>query len=127
MIGTVFAALYAGHLVGDHWVQTDRQAIRKGLPGWAGRRACLAHVATYTVTLLLFVVAAGAALDWWRVVMGLVVSAVSHYVADRRTPMVTMCRWLGKGQGFLRDRDGYYKMDQSWHVGWLFITALIMV
>jgi hypothetical protein len=49
-VGTVFAALYAAHLVADHWVQTQRQAVTKGLPGWPGRIGCAAHVATYTAT-----------------------------------------------------------------------------
>jgi hypothetical protein len=130
MIGTTFAVLYAAHQVGDHWVQTDLCARRKGMPGWVGRRACLIHVGTYTLTLLVFLVAAGVVggvdLDLMRVAGGLLVSAVSHYVADRRTPMITMCRWLGKGRMFLLDQDGYYKMDQSWHVGWLFVVALIV-
>lgn len=46
----VFVALYAAHQVGDHWIQTQHQADCKGQPGWAGRWACLAHVATYTAT-----------------------------------------------------------------------------
>lgn len=46
----VFAALYAAHSFGDHWVQTHGQACGKGAPGWPGRRACAAHVATLTGT-----------------------------------------------------------------------------
>lgn len=49
--------LLVAHTVADHWVQTDAQARNKGLPGWPGRRACAAHVASYTATLLVFVLA----------------------------------------------------------------------
>src|SRR5690242_21078110 len=45
-----FAALYAAHQVGDHWVQTQDQADRKGRPGAEGRITCAAHVMTYTAT-----------------------------------------------------------------------------
>ena len=52
---STFAALIAAHHVGDYWVQTDHQAVNKGRHGTraenaAGRKACLAHVATYTAT-----------------------------------------------------------------------------
>jgi uncharacterized MAPEG superfamily protein len=46
----LFAAMYAAHEVGDHWVQTDSQAREKGIPGWQGRLACARHVAALTVT-----------------------------------------------------------------------------
>ena len=44
----VLPVLLVAHTVADHWVQTDGQAQGKGAPGWAGRRACAAHVASYT-------------------------------------------------------------------------------
>jgi hypothetical protein len=44
----VFAALYAAHEVGDHWIQTGTQAAAKGLPGRAGRLACARPVAMLT-------------------------------------------------------------------------------
>jgi len=43
-----FAALFVGHQLADHWVQTDGQAAAKGQPGWRGRWACTRHVLTYT-------------------------------------------------------------------------------
>jgi hypothetical protein len=46
----VFAALYAAHSVGDHWLQTHHQSCRKGHKGQAGHIACLRHVATLTIT-----------------------------------------------------------------------------
>lgn len=136
----VFAALYVAHMVADHWVQTDVQARRKAEPGWTGRLFCLLHVATYTLTAVVFL--AGLALTGWRpgplTVAGLLVSAVTHYVADRRW----LLRWLAERTGKRafwalgapragRDDNpsigtGAYALDQSWHIGWLFVTALII-
>lgn len=142
----VFAALFAAHSVGDHWVQTHHQACAKGAPTTAGRIACARHVATLTAVktaaLTALALSTGLALSPWAAALGLAVDALSHYWADRsayhadRKHSVTLER-LGqmfrKG-GFyqLGDRliaptgTGAYALDQSWHVGWLFITALII-
>jgi hypothetical protein len=81
-------ALYAAHHAGDYWVQTDHDAAGKGGPGWAGRLACLRHVATYTLTQAVFLILTAAALDLhlaaWGVAPALLVSAGTHYLADRR-------------------------------------------
>lgn len=138
-----FIALYVSHAIGDMWVQTDRQARAKGASGWAGRRACLAHVATLTLTMAaaLAVVAVKCAvpLDLTRVVLGLAVNAISHYVADRRAPLVRMVRLVGLHSfavlGTPRPGHddaphlgtGMFQLDQAWHLGWLFITALIII
>jgi hypothetical protein len=137
-----FAALYAAHQVADHWVQTEDQAAHKGLPGAAGRIACLMHVLTYTVTCLvaLLAVKAVVGLPWQsgQVIAALAVSAVTHYAADRRTPLARLAGWLGHAP-FHRlgaPRPGHddnpslgtgaYALDQSLHVFWLFIAALII-
>lgn len=140
-----FAVLLPGllvaHQVGDHWVQTSSQAVRKGLPGWVGRVACVAHVATYTAVIAMTVVGLwvtlGLSITVWGVVAGQVVSAVSHYWADRRTTLGWLCERTGKG-GFYRlgaprpGRDdnpslgtGAYALDQSWHWFWLLVAALV--
>lgn len=144
VLGAVFAALLAAHQVGDHWVQTHRQACTKGLPGWPGRRACAAHVVTYTATAVLALAAVAASTGWRPdpalATVGLAVSAVTHYIADRRTPLVRMAAALDRFTGkstFLalgaprpgRDDNptlgtGAFALDQSWHIGWLFIAAL---
>jgi hypothetical protein len=134
----VSAAYAAGHQVGDYWVQTGVQAMRKGLPGWAGRRACAAHVVTYTLTLAGFL-----ALAAWQFALpvapgwaaaGLAVSAVTHYLADRRRPLQRLADALGAsavpGKGeFWRCGEGLASgaahLDQSWHWLWLFAAALI--
>lgn len=141
-VGAVFAALYAAHHIGDFWVQTDHQARTKGLPGRDGVLACLAHVVTYTVTAVVAVVSVALVTGWFPswggVVAGLLVSAVTHYVADRRGPL----RWLADRCGLhlfwvlgapRPDRNdkpclgtGAYALDQSFHIGWLFVAALII-
>jgi hypothetical protein len=129
-LGAVFAALYAAHQVADHWIQTQHQADLKSCAGWRGRLACAAHVASYTATALAALVAVA-----WRtgldltpagVAAGLAVSAVSHYVADRRTPLRWMADRLGKDPGWLKRGGGLYALDQSWHIGWLFVAALLI-
>src|SRR5439155_20288863 len=101
----VAAVFYAAHQAGDYWVQTGAQAAGKGLPGWKGRKACAAHVGTYTATLAGFLAVSA----WWlglplglgNVAAGLAVSAVTHYISDRRTPLARIADAAGKG-GFYR-------------------------
>ncbi|WP_028193370.1 DUF3307 domain-containing protein [Salinispora pacifica] len=142
VFAAVFVALYVAHQVGDHWVQSQRQADRKGMPGWPGRIACATHVATYTLTALvaLAVLAAGTGLrlDPWAVSVGLTVSAVSHYAADRRTPLKRIADALGSARFYAlgaprpgRDDKpclgtGAHALDQSWHIGFLFVSALLI-
>lgn len=147
----VFAALYAAHSFGDHWVQAHRQALAKGGPGWAGRIACGQHVLNLAVTKLAFIAlmawATGLQLHAGTLAAGLAVDGISHYWADRAarhpnsTRTVTLARLailLGKGDFYRmgaprQGRDdqphlgtGAYALDQSWHHAWLFITALII-
>jgi hypothetical protein len=138
----VYVTLHASHTVADHWVQTDRQASVKGQPGWPGRRACAAHVATYTATqaaaLAVAAVVTGARLRPGRLAAGLAVSAATHYFADRRAPLAALARRTGSGTfwrlGVPRDgRDdnpslgtGAYALDQAWHTGWLLVAALVI-
>ncbi len=138
----VFVALYAAHQVADHWVQTEPQACTKGHAGWAGRLACAAHVASYTAVGLAALLAAAWSLDLHldvgKLAAGLTVSAVTHYIADRRTPLRRLAQLVGHA-GFFQlgapraGRDdntclgtGAYAMDQSWHVAWLFVAALVI-
>lgn len=137
MSAVTFAAvavtLYSAHQAGDYWVQTGAQAVSKGLPGWTGRRACTAHVATYTATLAAFLALAG----WWLslplsapwAATGLSVSAVTHYFADRRKPLEWLASLAGS-RDFYRAGEGLATgaalLDQAWHWGWLFVSALII-
>lgn len=148
LFAATFIALYAAHMVGDHWVQTGHQAAHKGDPGKVGRMACYWHVVSYTFTALAFLITMDLTLNTvtvvystWQVVAGLLVSAVTHYIADRRTPLQRMAGWLSRigKDGFYQlgapreGKDdnpslgtGAYALDQSWHIFWLFIAALIM-
>jgi uncharacterized MAPEG superfamily protein len=142
----VFAVLLVAHQVGDSWIQTHHQAVTKGQPGWVGRFACAAHVASYTVTAFAAIVVldlcTGLRQDEWRVGAGLAVSAVTHYVADRRTPLLRLAELMqpvaGKADFYRlgaprpgRDDNptlgtGAYVLDQSFHHLWLFVAALII-
>lgn len=126
----MFATLYIAHMVADYWIQTDWQARTKTTAGMVGRLACLAHVTTYTATLTAAVVVVSYRLDIdlspARVTTALAVSSATHYFADRRTPLrrlAVVCRHSGAWL----DSGGLALVDQSWHVGWLGVAALIMV
>jgi hypothetical protein len=149
-----FAALYAAHEVGDHWPSTyygamhkgitTRQAREGGLSRWTGPRACAAHVATYTATAALFL----AVMVWRthlpltvsRAALALAVSAVTHYWADRRYTLKWLCdrlAFIGKDAHYRlgHPRQGHddnvtlgtgaFHLDQSFHIFWLFVAALI--
>jgi hypothetical protein len=139
-LAAVWVALYVGHVVGDLWVQTSHQAGAKALAGWVGRGACARHVATLTLVQVLALVGM-AAVTGWRpglpvVALGLAVNAVSHYWADRRSTLARLAVLVGKDElwqlGSPRPGDaphlgtGAYSLDQAWHIGWLYITALII-
>lgn len=140
----VFIALLVGHEVGDHWTQTKDQANGKGEAGWPGRLHCAAHVATYTATQLVAIAAVWLFLDVpvspAGLAAGLAVSAVTHYIADRRTPLRRIAAWisptklafyeLGTPRAGRDDNPslgtGAYVLDQSWHKAWLFVSALVV-
>jgi hypothetical protein len=134
----VWAALSASHDVADHWIQVDSQACAKGRPGPEGVRACAAHVATYTATQGLALLAAdrllGLGLNWRRAAAGLAVSAVTHYVADRQgghwrdaepRGVVRLAAVTGHAGWLARDPGAGYLMDQAWHKGWIAVAAVI--
>jgi hypothetical protein len=140
-LGATFAALYAAHQVADHHVQRETDAQTKSLPGPAGRHACLRHVLSYTATAALALAAArtaGLRTRPGRVAAGLALSAVSHYAIDRREPLRRFAAATGHA-GFyalgaprpgLDDNPclgtGAYALDQSAHVGFLFLASLII-
>jgi hypothetical protein len=130
----VFAAMMAGHQIGDYWVQTNAQAAGKALPGWEGSFWCALHVTTYTCTLATFVTAASLwlhlSLRPGLMLAGLGVSAVTHYVADRRKPLERIAAAIPGKLGFYRAGEGLATgaalLDQAWHWGWLFVSALVV-
>lgn len=125
----LFVVLFVAHHVGDYWVQVDWQAIGKTLPTWRGRLACASHVATYTGTLLLALLGAswrlGMPLGVGQTALGLAVSAVTHYAADRRVLFRRLALATGHGAGWV-DSGGLAFLDQSWHMTWLGVAAIVM-
>ncbi|MFI6887983.1 DUF3307 domain-containing protein [Streptosporangium canum] len=142
VFAAVFVALFAAHSVGDHWVQTHHQACAKGASTAAGRLACLWHVATLTATktaaLTALALVTGLTLHPIALLAGLAVDALSHYWADRRVTLARLAEALGKGDFYRLGAPrpgtadaphlgtGAYALDQSWHIGFLFIAALII-
>jgi putative flippase GtrA len=135
----VYAALTASHEVADHWVQRDKEAVAKGKPDAAGARACAVHVATYTATqaAALYAVqrATGMRLSWRRAALGLAVSTVTHYVADRQgghwrdenpRGVVRLAAVTGHAGWLARDPNAGYLMDQAWHKGWIAVAAAVV-
>lgn len=134
------AALQAAHYVADSWVQTSHQANEKGSPGRAGALACARHVATYTATCAAAVTAVrglGAPISMKGLIAGQAINAVSHYVMDRRPWGRAIMNAAGRGElaelGAPRENTddaphlgtGAHALDQSWHIGWLAISAYV--
>lgn len=125
----LFVMLYVAHTIADYWIQTDWQARTKTQAGMIGRIACLLHVTTYTATLAIVVVGVSYRIDVdlspGRVVVALALSAITHYVADRRTPLRRLAVAVRHSGAWL-DGGGLALVDQAWHVGWLGAGALII-
>lgn len=156
----VATALYAGHHVGDYWIQTHHEACHKGDAGWIGRLNCLSHVCTYVgtqcFTLAVTSVMFGIPCTWW-VILGLAVSGVTHYTADRREHGLMF--WLARRMpwkapflklgvprtlvGQFEDTDrvgtfmdhvdnpslgtGAWALDQAWHIFWGVFVAGLVI
>lgn len=132
VIGLVYLVL---HQPADHFVQTAAQAATKGCPGWPGRWACARHVATYTLTLVVGATAA----TWWLhlpvtapgLLYGQLVSAGTHYFADRRGPLRRVAYVTGHRDfwhaGHPPVGSGAYVLDQAWHKFWLLVAAAVTV
>lgn len=133
-----YAVLTASHEFADHWVQVDSQAVAKGQPGPAGARACASHVATYTATQGVALLAANRALNLkltpTRALVALAVSAATHYIADRQgghwrdaepRGVVRLAAVTGHAAWLERDPGAGYLLDQSWHKAWVALAAAI--
>ncbi|RKT16891.1 hypothetical protein BX285_1247 [Streptomyces sp. 1114.5] len=142
-----FAAAYAlfraAGDVADHWIQTDHQAATKGhhdhtdgQSSAAGRRACAAHVATYTATQGAALIGGsrllGVRLRPGPVAAALALSAVTHYVADRQgghwrdDQPRGVVRLALVSRGWLqRDPQSGYLLDQAWHHAFETVAALV--
>jgi hypothetical protein len=129
-----FAALYTGHMVGDHIAQTDGQAAGKAKPFRDGELGpLLAHVASYTVCQMAAIYAVlavtGLHVDYRAWLAGIGFSAVTHGFIDRRWPVQWLCRNTGSeafGKLAGNGLNGAYLVDQTLHIACLFASALIM-
>lgn len=132
--GLTFAALYVGHLAGDHALQRSEWAVTKGEHSHAGRAACAQHVVVLTLAQMvaLAVVALATQQGYLPVAVlaGLAVNAWSHYWFDRRCTAHGLYAALGKAEfaatGQAPLATGAYRMDQDWHTCWLLPVALII-
>lgn len=128
----VFAAMFAAHHLGDHVVQTDRQAANKALPGVRGWAAMTGHLFSYHVTMVLALLAlrlVDVPLTMLGCLAGVGFSIVTHGFLDRRWPV----RWILEHTGSrafaasTAPLHGGYLADQSLHVAALFVSALLVV
>ncbi|MEV0565124.1 DUF3307 domain-containing protein [Dactylosporangium sp. NPDC050588] len=124
--------LLVGHSLGDHVAQTDRQAAHKATRGAAGWRALAGHLLTYHVTitaaLLLTCAALRLPLSPAGVGAGVVFSALTHGLLDRRWPVRAVLRATGSPR-FADTTSpvcGMYVADQALHQVSLLISALLV-
>ncbi|MFE9298933.1 transcriptional regulator [Streptomyces niveus] len=145
----VFVALYVGHSVGDHWVQSSCQAADKGKPGWVGRLADARHILGLTLTKMILLLPVVLLLDLrvsaLGLVLGFTVDAVTHWWADRRSTLAWLAKVTGKSEFYSLGTPahpaapattdggyaptlgtGAYALDQSFHHVWLLVGALII-
>ncbi|MFM9681664.1 transcriptional regulator [Streptomyces brasiliscabiei] len=125
---TAYALLRMAADLGDHWIQSDHQAVTKGQhdenegqSSRAGRIACTAHVATYTATQAAVLYAGSRALGLrlkpGRVAAALALSAGTHWWADRRIHLKAVADATGKGNFYTLGGPlgGNYALDQAFH------------
>jgi hypothetical protein len=124
----VFAVLVVCHAAGDFLLQTDWQARNKqaGLGSDPlRRRALFSHVATYTLVFVPALVWIGLEYDALRAIaIGLVV-AVPHLIQDDGR---LLDAYMAKVKGLAQTSPGLrVAVDQSFHLLFLFGTALLVV
>lgn len=135
-----YAALLAGHDIGDYFIQRDTDAKAKGKAGPEGAAACARHVASYTTVQALALYGANRYLrlgiGWRRAAAGLALSAGTHYLADRcaghwadtgpAAPiLVRALHAAGKQEWLTRDPSAGPLVDQAWHRAWIAVAAAV--
>jgi len=130
-----YAALFAGHHLGDHPLQPRSAAVGKAAPGyqelargahpWRGWAWCVQHVLVYTAVqaACLTLVTLVAPLSLVGVIGALTVSAATHAVIDRRW----VVRWFLEAKGAHDWNEGPYLVDQSLHLAMLLVAAVVAV
>ncbi|UJW36875.1 hypothetical protein L3Q67_45230 (plasmid) [Saccharothrix sp. AJ9571] len=91
LFATLQATFSDVHPFCDQIIQAGTDAIDKGKPGAAGRRACARHVGSYSAGQLAAAAAVTRALGYRvppaALLTGTAINAITHYVIDRRTPL----------------------------------------
>jgi hypothetical protein len=133
----VFAAagftMRAAHNVADHvFGQTDHMAAHKADKGISGWSANLLHVFDYHVVMLIMLMITFAIfslpLSTTGLIAGLLFSAVTHAILDRRWPV----RWILEHTGspeFAKMQtpiNGMYQSDQALHDLALWVAAIMI-
>ncbi|GAA3621418.1 hypothetical protein GCM10022267_04500 [Lentzea roselyniae] len=127
----VLPALLVAHAVGDRWAQTEHQAVTKGCAGHAGRVACASHVLTYTAVTAtvtaIVCVALSLPVSLTGFLAGQAVSALTHYWIDRRTTLAAFVARFApwKRNYYANVPGGAEHLDQSAHMVWLLVAALL--
>jgi hypothetical protein len=122
----IFAVLVVCHLVGDFLLQTDWQAQYKY--GGLGedpvrRRALVHHVTTYTLAFVPALIWIAAEYDLLRAILIGIVVAVPHMVQDDGR---LLDAYIAGVKGLAQTSPGLrVAVDQSFHVVFLFATALL--
>ena len=144
---SAYALLRGSADVADLWIQSDWCAQAKAATDKApvtthdahghavvngtadGRRACAWHVTTYTATqglaLIVGTRALGIRLHPAAIAGALLLSAGTHYAADRRVPgglLQRLADRTGKGR-FYRLAD--HGLNGAWHHGWETLAAIV--
>ncbi|MHA6801768.1 hypothetical protein [Bounagaea algeriensis] len=134
------AAAIGGHEWGDQYAQggpDGKDPLEKGHPGPDGRRRCLRHVRSYTLTVAAAQLATNTALGIRTrpvpFVLGHTATGALHYVMDRSRESGTLPRQLSQLPG-MPDKTEYFNrggqpaLDQAWHwvclMGWAVIDAV---
>lgn len=132
VFAVALAALFVGHQLGDHVLQTDRQAEGKVSPGAAGARAMAGHLLGYhltaTVVLLGTTAVLGLPLSVAGLCAGLAFSVVTHGLLDRRWPVRRLLRATGSREfaDVTTPICGMYVADQALHHACLLVCALLI-
>jgi hypothetical protein len=124
----VFAVFVVSHLVGDFLFQTDWQARNKrgGLSEKGeARRALFAHVTVYTLGFTPAIVWLATSRCAWEIALAPVIF-IPHLIQDDARLLMAWNRRI-KGTSPSPGDPVYMAIDQSFHVLFLFGTALLAV
>lgn len=122
----LFVAFYVGHMIGDHWVQSSKQAeLKTEKPAFR-----LLHVVTLSLTKLLAVfilLPLGLDVHPLSLVGGIVLMALTHYWIDDRNNLRKLARACGKEKfydsGVAPVGTGAYQLDQTAHLAVIFLIS----